>query len=502
MAYLSDIIKIIEKKCKVKVMGSCQNNHLIEGIRFLNRNDVNIGHLSPGILYLADYEIYGREELYGDVFYTGTGDSLPSSDSIYIVEKTDLIELYNIMEEAILAYKGIEKQKQNLFSILHNGYGIDSLLQTAYKYLDNQVVVCDSSYSIISAFPELKEDENIEIRNNRFTVRSRYSEDMENKKITERIYHSVYPFSVRFDDFTYMWIFESIRIKHAVVGYICVRCSGREHTEGDLELIHVLSQMVSIQLQKDDSYRNPQGIKYDMFLKDLFARHFDDEMAAEQISLLGMTPKSYYYLMALTFDRDAEKLLSNYTYIRQIMTIFPNSVTGIFGSRFITLVATDKMEGMDKKEESKLVTFLKMNNMISAVSYVFDSLSESFAYFNQCQGLLSQRAESSDVSPIVYYENNYLRHILNIVNKHSAVEASVHPSVKFMHKYDDEHGTNYISTLQSYFDNNRSAPATAEALFIHKSTLFYRFDRMKQLFNIRFDDKDALFAYEYSLKFI
>ena len=87
-------------------------------------------------------------------------------------------------------------------------------------------------------------------------------------------------------------IFESIRIKRAVVGYICIRCMEKKYEEKDLEIIHSLTQMISIQLQKDDKYSNPSGIKYDMFLKDLFAKQFDgEEMARKHLSYLGMEPK-------------------------------------------------------------------------------------------------------------------------------------------------------------------------------------------------------------------
>ncbi|SEL26976.1 PucR C-terminal helix-turn-helix domain-containing protein [Butyrivibrio sp. ob235] len=502
MAYISDILDAIEKKYDLKVHGNYQKRHSIDGIRFFNENDANIEHLMPNILYLADYKTFGKAEVYGDILFIGTGQNTPASDSLYIEEELNILELYNLMEDVILAYQNIDVQKRSLFSILHNGYGIDALLQTAYKYLNNPVVVCDSSYGILASFPDVSEDKNLEIKNNRLSVKAKYSEDMEQKKVTERIYHSVYPFAVKLEESDFDWIFESIRIKHAVVGYICVRCNEREHTESDLDLIHSLAQMVSIQLQKDDSYRNPQGIKYDMFLRDLFGRHYDEETAVNQLSLLGIKPKEYYYIIASSFTATSRRLMAYHIYIQQLSTIFSNSVTGIFGNRFITLVSTSKMEAMTPKTEKRLKTFLTMNHMIGTVSYLYDKLSESSAYFSQCQGLLSQRLPVFNESPIIYYRNYYLKHILSSANKESMVRASIHPSIKFMKKHDEEHGTNYISTLETYFDNNRSAPATANALFIHKSTLFYRFDKMKQLFDIRLDDKDALFAYEYSLKLL
>ncbi len=500
MAYLLDIIDTVEKKFHLEIHGKAQNRRTIDGIHFFNENDANIEHLSPNILYLAEFDRFGSSEVYGDVLFVGAHGSTPASDSIYIDEDMDLIELYNTCEDVILSYRRTDLEKQQLFNILHNGYGLETLLKTAYKYLNNPIVVCDSSYGILSSYPELDDSENLEIKNNRLTVRARYAEDMEQKKVTERIYHSIYPFATKFDDYPYQWIFESIRIKHAVVGYICIRCNARPHTESDLELIHSLTQMVSIQLQKDDSYRNPQGIKYDMFLKELFERHYDEQMAEEQLSLLGINTGDYYYVMICSFTKGARQLMAYHHYIQQISNIFTNCVTGIFGNRFVTLIPSSTIGLSDEKIIKRLKTFLTMNHMIATVSHVYDKLTDSYAYYAQCQGLLSQRLDLFNDSPIIYYRDHYLRHILSALNKPALAEASVNPSIRFMMKHDEENDTHYITTLRTYLENNRNAPATAAALFIHKSTLFYRFDKMKQLFQIRLDDSDSLFSYEYSLR--
>ena len=502
MAYISDIVNIIERKYSTKVHGNSQNRQSIDGMRFFNENDANIEHLSPNILYLADYSKYGKLEVYGDILFVGAGKKQPVSDALYIEEKLDMMDLYNTIEDVIISNNQLNMKRHALFNVLHSGHGLESLLKAAYNYIGNTIVICDSGYGIISSYPELSDTENLEIRNNRLSVKPKNSEDMEEKKITERIYHSVYPFAAKFDDYPYSWVFESIRIKHAVVGYICVRCNEREYTESDLDIIHTLTQMTSIQLQKDDSYRNPQGIKYDMYLSDLFARHYTETMAREQIERLGVRPREYFYIFACCFTTESERLMNYHYYIQQLSTIFNNSITGIFGSRFITLISTSHMERMNAGTEQRITTFLTMNHMIGTVSYPYDKLTDSSAYHNQCQGLLSLVSGESGEAPLYYYNDYYLKHILKSMGKQTLVDASIHPSIKFMKKHDDEHGTNYISTLQSYFDNNRSAPATANALFIHKSTLFYRFDKMKQLFNITLDDKDALFAYEYSLKLL
>ena len=503
MAYLSGIIEEIKRHFDIEIHGNHQNRHTIDGIRFLTDNDANISYLSPNILHLASFSKYGKQTLYGDVLFIGCQAETPVSDSLYIREDIDMIELYNVIEDVLLCYQQVEIHKQSLFGVLHNGSGLDALLQTAYKYINNPIVLCDSSYSVLSSYPEVIDDVNLEIRNHRLSLKSVFSENMKHNQITDHIYHSVYPFATKVDDYPYDWIFQSVRIKRAVIGYVCIRCIEREYTDADLDLIHTLTQMISIQLQKDDSYRNPQGIKYDMFLRELFSRHLEgEETIKEQLSFLGVKPSNYYYLVICSFCNPSTKLMAYHYYIQQLSSILPNSITGVFGNRFVTLVSTSEMKTLAEKQESRLETFLTMNHMIATVSYLYDTLRDSSAYFAQCNSLISERLVTYNENPIIYYGDHYLTQVVDALHNMELLSASIHPSIKFMRKHDKTNHTEYLHTLEVFFDNNRNAQATANALFIHKSTLFYRFDKMKQLFDIRLDDKDALFSYEYSLRLV
>ncbi len=503
MAYLSGIIERTENHFHVKIHGNYPKKYTIDGIHFLTDNDVAVYHLCPNILYLASYSKYGSAALSGDILFTGCQDHTPAASSLFIREDIDLLELYHVIEDSLLDYQHIEVQRNSLFNDLYNGRGLDKLLQTAYKYINNPIVLCDSSYAVLASFPEVVDNVNLEIRNHRLSLKSMFSQNMENNKITDRIYHSIYPFATKVDDYPYDWIFQSVRIKRAVVGYLCIRCIERDYTDSDLDLVHSLTQMISIQLQKDDSYRNPQGIKYDMFLKELVSGRFQDEGAIKtQLSLLGVKPCRYYYLITCGFNNSSNKLMAYHYYLQQLSSIFSNSITGVFGSRFTTLVSGPTMESLTAQQESRLETFLTMNHMIATVSYLFDKLKDSSAYFSQCNNLLSQRLCTYNEKPVLFYSDYYLNHLVDSIANKEFAAASIHPSIKFMKQYDETHNTKYLHSLEIFFNKNRNAKAAADALFIHKSTLFYRLDKMKELFDIHLDDSDALFSYEYSLKLL
>jgi purine catabolism regulator len=58
--------------------------------------------------------------------------------------------------------------------------------------------------------------------------------------------------------------------------------------------------------------------------------------------------------------------------------------------------------------------------------------------------------------------------------------------------YDEAHGGSLVATVSAWLANDRSAEATAEALFIHRNTLRYRLSQAEQLVGLRLDDTAAI----------
>lgn len=75
-----------------------------------------------------------------------------------------------------------------------------------------------------------------------------------------------------------------------------------------------------------------------------------------------------------------------------------------------------------------------------------------------------------------------------------------HPIIGMLSEYDNINGTEYINTLQCYLDNQMNAIITAKELFIHRSTMNYRLNRIKELCGLDWKDKELIFYLRLSLK--
>ena len=69
-----------------------------------------------------------------------------------------------------------------------------------------------------------------------------------------------------------------------------------------------------------------------------------------------------------------------------------------------------------------------------------------------------------------------------------------------MNQYDEINNTNYYHTLFLYLKNNQNSTLTAKDLFIHRNTMLYRINKIKELTNIDFSNTEETFQVLLSYK--
>ena len=68
--------------------------------------------------------------------------------------------------------------------------------------------------------------------------------------------------------------------------------------------------------------------------------------------------------------------------------------------------------------------------------------------------------------------------------------------------YDKLNNTDYATTLKTYLSASLSPQLTSEILFIHKNTVIYRINKMKELFDLDFSDADQVFQLYFSFQLL
>ena len=77
---------------------------------------------------------------------------------------------------------------------------------------------------------------------------------------------------------------------------------------------------------------------------------------------------------------------------------------------------------------------------------------------------------------------------LDLINSNEFAAKSLYKKIESLINYDKIHQTSYFNTLKYFLDSGCNTNTTSEKLYIHRHTLRNRLEKIKELFNIDFND--------------
>ena len=131
---------------------------------------------------------------------------------------------------------------------------------------------------------------------------------------------------------------------------------------------------------------------------------------------------------------------------------------------------------------SKIIDLYELNVII-------ENLIKLFIYLIKLSGKYCLKFEEDNklLVPLFNAPNDDV--ILNYINE----------TILDIYLYDEANATSLLETVYQYLLNNKSLEKTGKILFVHKNTVMYRLEKVKDLFSINFDNPMNNFSYIYSI---
>lgn len=404
------------------------------------------------------------------------------------------------------------KKKYELYDSLFAENSIDGILSVAESYLNNPIFILDTSYRIITRSNLAKsENSSIETHNGENYLLSDTINLMKETKCIDNIYKIATSF-FHYDDQNL--IFCSIRINNVTIAYIGVLQSKRGFLDEDLELTNVLSKVLSLQLNKENQFISDSGLDEEYYLMDLLANKIDNiDYVTNRLNSTNFSLNSNLLILSIPFKQKYNDYRHNFglkELIKTFKNLFGNCISTYYKDNIVFLLSSEYEHVIHDNTKEQLSDFLKLNNLLCGVSIVFTNLLHIQDYFNQSIYALKLSSHMKIYKSINYFEDYSDYYLLYMASNTNAdndlyklnIITLVNPCIKKLIKYDEDNKTELLKTLKTYFECNRNANDTSGRLNIHRSTLFYRFNKIQSLLNISLDDSNNLFKLELSFKII
>lgn len=232
----------------------------------------------------------------------------------------------------------------------------------------------------------------------------------------------------------------------------------------------------------------------------LQTNNFAPIMLERLLNRLRFPSSSGMRFAALTFSARP----CNYDYerlIRDIRSLFPNDLYTIQDNAVILLIGNSD----EKFEQQVLSNFVNLNSrhhIIIGISNCFYDFKNFHKYYHQALTACDYKLKipDSQYQHYMIYENIVQLELFHLMNKHCDLMDYVSPDIIRLLKYDNEHRSQLAQTLSVYLNCFGDVSMTASILKMHKNTLYYRLNQIKEFLNNDLVDGETNYQYMFAFR--
>lgn len=158
----------------------------------------------------------------------------------------------------------------------------------------------------------------------------------------------------------------------------------------------------------------------------------------------------------------------------------------------------DILDGFPEMLSEKIRESFEIHFAIGIGIPIKDYLNLKASYFQANEAI--RHANSEENGAVCYYENFMVDQLLACIPDTQILEDFARHSIGSLRDYDLEHGTNFVKTLEVYFECNANVSTASKKLFLHRNSLIYRMDRIKEILNSDLKNPTELLALQVGLR--
>ncbi len=389
---------------------------------------------------------------------------------------------------------------KKLFDIVYLNQGLQYLVDAASDIIDHTILVLDNSFKIMSLsynknshkfnnkkIGEYLDESTIEfIKNNNIISKARTSKTSHYVKKKNPL------------DGTLVTL---IHIEGIEVGQLIIFEMGKKFEKIDFEFAKSFSKLLSIEFQKTNFVNINKGFMSNYLLTDLIEKNFiSEDIISKRFHHLELTKSKTLYIMVIT-NKQLNSFESKIPFILKSLKFFiPTNNSIVYKSSLVIFIDEAIAEHLFNNINTQFYEYLKVNSLYAGISMPFSTLSNSRKYY--LQALKANELGQLHKLHISYYEKCTKYIIADLISTHYDWRDFCHPAVLYLERKDSEDKTNLLETLKYYIYFTNSPNDASKLLCIHRNTLFYRINKIKEMTNITLNNADEILHIYYSIKLV
>ncbi len=379
------------------------------------------------------------------------------------------------------------------FNALHSGATLKDLVNIAESYIDNPVLTVTVTGKIL-VVSDNGDFDDLEAQ--------AHGEELDFPLEAQGEERPGKPFTFALPEQAHDWLAARVFMNGVCTAGVYAYSVRHPFRAEDHEVMEILSKAVLLELMKGTYYRSNRYSLSSYFLSDLLDGNIRDPALINlRLRNLSWRPKKYMYVLAIPLSGAQNVADVQIQILNDQMRQYLSQSIGVFYMDTLVFLAAGD-EPLDGNATRPLNDILVNSGLFAGMSQAFGSLSSVRDAYENALNIAVLARRLGDESSLVRFEDYMFLHVLNVCSKSINLEGLCHPGVLRILEHDKAHGTSFYQTLQCFLDNALNSTLTSESLHVHRNTLLYRLDKIKQLTGIDLDDGETVFRLQFSMKII
>jgi len=257
-----------------------------------------------------------------------------------------------------------------------------------------------------------------------------------------------------------------------------------EYTEGERDLLDCAARIMERWFQSNE-HAEEQSNRAGILLDLLHGRDGEESRIKDRLQTLRWMGSDRKQLFAVRLN-DGLTVPAD-TAVRKLEALFPDALSLMHNGN-ILLLLNYALTG-ERESQGRLLQFLGEIQCNAGKSDVFQDI---MTVKEQADVAVTAAAFAGKETPLCGFADIALPYMASVLREHALPSLS-HPALTILENYGREHDAAFLKTLQVFLEENCSHTAAARELFIHRSTLLYRLDRIVELTGINLADPEERF---------
>ncbi len=417
-------------------------------------------------------------------------EQVPAKRSAVLVLET--VHQFRVLEILQALFRLFGEWNRNLQAALNTTQPLQRIVEASEMVFRNPVFIHDSYFYVLAWSEQLK-SLNIwetdrktgrrvvssQIRND-FQLDQEYLEGLSARKTVlfsanqrgyQILYHNLYSENryigrVLVDEIQNLLQIGDYDVMEYLAGFLqeTIQIKGLLKGDHDGQMDHELRKILRGEKGEDQSV-----------LKALIQRDWKQDDAYRCLKLNPSRPEAY--------------LVSNTAIMDRLQVLLPNSYSLLFDESVVVILNMSENGRSIQEMVAGLAVFLRDNLIQIGISTEYRDFFLLQGGYKQASVALEQGKKSGSMYWYHYFEEYLVEYAGDVIAAQMPQEMMISEALNTLKRYDEENHTELFQTLKVYLRQERNLLQTAKQLFIHRSTLSYRIERIRAITGVNLDQE-------------